>query len=264
MKNNTDQWINWDDITPDTSVNMDPTQPQTTEPLNWEEPQNNIPVDQELTWGEPEPHPSEHLNWNEPDKAIFPETTSENSTESFSEDNQLNLPNINNEMALNRSYSRLGSINKIQINTDLYTLNFDTNELINELSFLNPIKLDEKGRYEVDFSQSQKLTDVILTLQQIASTYNTKLKSCFVYRITPGDKLLNIFKGKPSNSFIYYLQADYNSSHVINDLSSIGGPSVSQTDPASGILNVFPGWVPYSLSENNSEGEMIALAGTFA
>ena len=238
MENNTNQWINWEDTQSDT-----PQQPQTSENLNWGESED--------------PQTSENLNGAELDKVTF----SENTSKTPEDEPQLFLDN--DEILPFKAYSKLGSVNKIQINTDLYTLGFNTNELINELSTLSPTSLDEKGRYSVDFSQGEQLNNVILILQQIASLYNSKLKSCFIYRIASGDKLLNIFKGKPNNSFIYYLQADQNSCHVINDLSSIGGPSISQSDPSEGILNVFPGWVPYSLSENNSDGEMIAIAGTF-
>lgn len=226
--------ITWDNIHPDSSQTTPTESINTTPVLNWEE----IHPTQENTQPQEDSHPPEDIS----------------QPQNFNDYNESDLPN---------SFSSLGSVNKIQINTDLYTLNFNTDQLINELGTLTPTPLDEKGRYTIDFSQGEYLNKVILTLKQIASIYNSNLQSCFIYKIAKGDNLLNIYKGKPNNSFIYYLQADQNSSHVINDLSSMGGPSVSQTDPSTGVLNVFPGWVPYSLSTNNSEGDMIAIAGTF-
>ena len=162
-----------------------------------------------------------------------------------------------------KMYSKLGNVNKVQINTDLYTLNFDLDEILTELNALTLTPMDEVGRYDTDFFKSDYLTQVISTINEISTQYGARLKDVFVYKIKKGDNLLNIYRGKPNNGFIYYLQADQNSSNVINDLSAIGGPSFIQTDPANGILNVFPGWLPYSLSINESENEMIAIAGTF-
>ena len=162
-----------------------------------------------------------------------------------------------------KMYSKLGNVNKVQINTDLYALNFDLEEIITELNTLTLTPMDEVGRYDTDFFKSDYLTQVISTINEIATQYGSRLKDVFIYKIKKGDNLLNIYRGKPNNGFIYYLQADQNSSNVINDLSAIGGPSFIQTDPANGSLNVFPGWLPYSLSINESENEMIAIAGTF-
>lgn len=247
--------IKWEDIQSNEPLNTEPQQPTQGGYFNW--------ATTEATANETSPidtnpntfssnQGTQYVKEDSTDWGPFTKSNSEHPN-----------PEIHRPLITNKTYSKLGSVNKIQINTDLYTLDFNIKQILDQINTLTLTPLDEKGRYYIDFFKSEYLNEVISTLSEIASQYSSTIKDCFIYKIKRGDNLLNIYKGKPSNSFIYYLQADRNSSHVINDLSFMGGPSLSQTDPASGILNIFPGWVPYSLSVNNSKDEMIAIAGTF-
>ena len=246
MENNNNQWINWDDV--DSSSQTDsPTDPQT------------LPNQNNLNWNDMEPDQSStppNLNWEE---------NLEENNPSIDEDNDPPSQDFSNfdEDSHSKMYSKLGSTTKISINNDIISLNLDIQKILNELDNTDLTSLDEEGRYSVDFSQGEELKKLILTLKLIAKEYNSDLSNCYVYSLKSQDKFLNINKSKPLFSFIYYLKTNVNSNQVIIDLSHIGGPSLSLNTPSPGILNIFPGWLPYSLSANLSEENCIAIGGSF-
>lgn len=211
---------------------------------------------------------TDYITWE--DISSPDQTPQQSEPQSFPWDNQpqetepQQPPTQEQPQNIDEKYSMLGRFPKLSIDTDAYLLGFDENALIGELASTTPKATNEKGKFLIDFSQGANLQNLTTTLNQIASNnYNAKLDNCFVYKLNNGESLSNITSNKSSYSFIYYLQANSSNSKVLLDLSSISGPTIPQSDPATGILNIFPGWVPYSLSNNTSSQELIAIAGTF-
>ena len=64
-------------------------------------------------------------------------------------------------------------------------------------------------------------------------------------------------------NYIYFLQASHSSGKVILDFSSLNGPTESVIESSPGILLLLPGWVPYRITKNFSNENMLAIAGRF-
>ena len=104
---------------------------------------------------------------------------------------------------------------------------------------------------------------MLTTISQIAESRNQSVADVFFYRIPKGESSSNIFRGKPNTNFIYFVNATYDSGDIVLDLSSVGGPSVKAIDSNPSLLVTLEGWVPYNISRNNGDQDLIAIAGSF-
>lgn len=273
QENNEQPQVNWSEQPQDQSrvVNNNwGEQPQQQENIpTWEEqPQKNIwgeheeqphssPEPSQPTWGE-QPPQNGNLQSTWEDKSNIEETQT-------SSTNNISLPKIELDtihISPVKNYSILGKINRISIDTELYQINSNLERVLNDLDNSNLIPLDTDGRFEFSPQKDTDLGNVIRSIVQIANKQGLKITNCFVYKNKPNESSLNVFKGKPKKHFIYFIKGDFNSGDVVLDLSSIGGPSIKVLDSTPNMLNLTPGWVPFSISRNNSDEEFIALVGT--
>lgn len=230
---------------------------------------------QPLTWGNHQPNESDdpsttpQLNessWKTNDN-VWGDSNSENPplTNHPQEETVQEDPSVRNLDVVNleKVYTSLGSVSRLEIKNELYQFNLDLSKPIHELKSTREIKDLGDGRYGIDFQPNTELGNIVSNIKSIGEKQGLKLVDCFIYKVGKGESSINIFKGKTTKSFIFFLQADYTSGKVIMDLSSMGGPSVSLMDSSPNILSLFPGWIPFSISKNNSPQELVAIAGHF-
>jgi hypothetical protein len=158
--------------------------------------------------------------------------------------------------------SYLGEVNKFQISNHLYHFNIDNSQTVKDLKNLNLVVLNDDCKFDFNPEQNTSLGKVIENIVKVSSQKQLKIKECFLYKVPNNHSILNIFESKTKYSFIYILQSNNEGGDIILDLSSIGGPSIPLKNPPEGILNILPGWIPYKVSKNNSNKELIFIAGT--
>ena len=267
MENNKEfTWNEWKDL----EENENPT---TTSNLSWDNSSTS-----ETTTDQPS------LNWDEteieveetPNQSLDPETTTDQPSLNWDEtkieveetpnqsppDENITLPSLNPENT-NKPYSALGSIPRIEIKNELYQLYIDNEKAIKELKSLDltPRKGDE-GRYDFDPKVDTELGNIIQSIVNIGFKDNLKVTDCNVIVNKVNESVLNIFRGKPTKSFLYILQGNNQSGDIILDLASMGGPSTKLIDNNPGFLSIFDGWVPFHISKNNSDDDLIIITGT--
>ena len=253
MENQNIQWETWGEKSPQENNE----QPQ----VNWgEQPQQeDIP-----TWGEKSPQENNEqpqVNWGEqPQQEDIPTWgEQENQSTPFLVKDG-NLEQVPSEVP---NYTLIGNFPRINISSKIYHFNSNLSEALKDLDNSDLKKLDEDGRYDFNPKPGTELGNIIKSLVHIGKSHGSRIGNCYIYKSSPKESILNIFKGKPSNSFIYFLQADYDSASVILDLSSIGGPSTQILNSSPNILTLIPGWLPFRISKNNSTREFIAIVGNY-
>lgn len=162
----------------------------------------------------------------------------------------------------NKNYNFLGNIRNIDIFTSLYQINQSPQDVLSDIDLNNLTPLDSDGRYKISSSPNSYLTQALASIKLLCQERNLEMTNFFLYKNSPKESSLNIFKGNPSNHFIYILQANHDSGDVVIDLSSINGPSTKVLDPTPGMLTILPGWAPYRISKNLSSQDFIAIGGT--
>lgn len=238
--------INWEGQPQEDIPTWDkqPQEEQSQQIWDKQQSQENIP-----TWGE-----QSQQNWEQP-----------SSTEDLS---QPSLPSVEgmgvslNNSPISKKWTTIGNFTRISIDTNVFQLKSDINRVVEDLNELTLTPLGNDGRYDFSPKSDTELGNVIKTLVEISNTQGLKISDCFIYRNQPTESSLNIFKGKPKKHFIFFIQGDYNSGDVVLDLSSIGGPSTKTIDVSPNILTLIPGWVPFRISKNMSDKELITIIGT--
>lgn len=241
--------------------------------INWdwdnpsEEQQLNQNIDNQtpptLDWGE-SPNPEEtttnpeevNVNWSDAN------STPAKQVEFSTEENIISQEDLDNNN-LERTFSFLGNVPSNIINTKLWYVNKSNQEILTDLNLNNLELLNKDCKYQLDLQPNTSLADLMVSISKIGLKSGLKLNNAFLYRLKPNESSINIFKGNPKAHFIYFIQGNHDSGEVILDLSSIGGPSNKLLDSTPGILSIFDGWVPYRISKNTSDGDLIAIAGTF-
>ena len=231
MENQNIQWENWEEQPQENNE-----QPQ----VNWgEQPQQKQPL---MDWGE-QPQETNIPNWGE-------------------QPQETNIPNWGEQpQETNIPYTLLDSPNKITITPKLYKLNANNLQAVHDILNSNLVLFDHDGRYDFNPSPNTELGNIINSIVKIGLEKNLKIDSCFVYKAKPNESSLNIFKGKPANTFIYHL--DNNSGDIVLDLTSLAGPAIKSHPSEESILAILPGWVPYRIGKNNSNQESYLLVGNF-
>lgn len=246
--------INWED--PE-SINDTPN-------FNWEEPvqstesTNDIP---NFNWEEPSEDPSENTQNNNPQPESVED--SEVTNEFNPEDSIIKEEDLENNQ-LERNFNYLGNIPSLTVNTKLWKVNADNDEILSKDINLDELSsIDNECKFSLNLQPETSLANLLLSISKTGLKHGLKLSSAFLYRVKPNESTLNIFKGNPRSHFIYFLQADYNSGEVLLDLSAINGPTTKILDSTPGLLVIFDGWVPYRISKNQNQKDLIAIAGTF-
>lgn len=246
MENQNIQWENWEEQPQENNE-----QPQS----NWgEQPQENNEQPQ-VNWGEqpPQEQPQQQVNWGEQ-----PQQPNNSPETEITQD----LSSV--EELTQKEFSYLGGIDLFKIKNELYYLNFNSSLLLEELNPSNLKAIDNDGLFSPTITTNTELSKIISNISKIGNLKGLKLDSCLVKKLSPSESSLNLFKGKPLYNFIVFIQGYHNSGEVILDLSSLGGPSQKLLDTTPNHLSIIPGWIPYSITKNNSENELIALIGSFS
>ena len=145
----------------------------------------------------------------------------------------------------------------------LFHLSFNTSQVLEELSSLSLNPIGNDGLFQTTFNPQTQLGDIISSIGNLAKSKGLELTSILVKKLKPSESSLNIINGNPKNNFILFIQGDHNSGEIILDLSSIGGPSSKVLDTTPNHLTLLPGWLPYRITKNQSQEDLLVIAGSF-
>ena len=252
MENQNIQWENWNE------------QPQQEEQLqqSWGEQsqQENTP-----TWGE-QPQQEEQLQQSWGEQSQQENTPTWNWEDQNKDPLNLNTPSDFSELNpqdWEKKTSVLGLLPKLSIEALLYKFNYNDSEATSRIDLNSLESLDNDGKYKIDFQNNNELINILTAIKNIGESRGLKLQHSYLYKNSPNESIINISRGECQYNYIYFLKASHNSGDVVLDFSAINGPSEKVIDSSTGILLLLPGWVPYSISKNQSTEDMIAIGGRF-
>jgi len=162
-----------------------------------------------------------------------------------------------------RKTSIIGLLPKLSIEALVYKFNYNDNQAVSQLDLFNLEKLNEDGKYKISSQNNSELTNIINAIKNIGENRGMKLVHSYLYKNSPNESSINISRGECLYNYIYFLQASHSSGKVILDFSSLNGPTESVIESSPGILLLLPGWVPYRITKNFSNENMLAIAGRF-
>ena len=249
MENQNIQWANWEEQPQDNNE-----QPQ----VNWgEQPQQEQP---QQSWGEQQlqhngniqqPSPTPTWDWKENELDPLHIETPSDFTDLETNDWESKT-------------SILGLLPKLKVEALLYKFNYNDPKAISQIDLSNLKKLNDDGKYEIPIQEnSDELINILTAIKNIGKSRGMKLIHSYLYKNSSNESSINISRGECLYNYVYFLQANHNSGDVILDFSSINGPSEQVMESSTGILLLLPGWVPYRITKNNSNQDMIAIAGRF-
>ena len=257
MENN-NQW-SWGDLE---------EQPQ-KKPNSWEIPTTPKPESSNIQegWGNLEDKDSTNSGWSwngaeaeeqlqQPNNNPFTESSTNNTTQTNEEWGDPS-PTLENDMG----YSYLGSVSKVQIQTELFYLKNNFSQGLKDLEDCNLNPHQDKGKYDFSPQPSTELGNIIHNLTKIALSKNQKIKDCFIYKLSPDEESIK-FNNTSPYTFIYTLQSKTDGGSLIFDLSEINGPTIKGSDTIPNLAALIPGWVPFSLGKNTSDTELVVIMGT--
>ena len=250
MDNQDNSW-SWGD--------MEPAQPQET---TQNPPQNNEEENNAWSWGDMEPAQPQETNQSKEDDTWNWDGSNVDNENPFSDTSSPSQQPQTVPVVESETYSFLGSTNKLQVRTDLYHLNNNFIEGVKELDNTNQQPTEESGKFNFEPQENTELANILKNITKIAISKGQKIKDCFVYKLNGNEESLP-FKLDSTYSFIYTLQSCSNSNSVILDLSSIKGPKLKSSDTIPNILEIIPGWIPFTLGKNIQNESLIAIMGTF-
>lgn len=163
-----------------------------------------------------------------------------------------------------KNYSFLGTVKNIELTPELYFITRDNNEALKDINFDNLEPLDNDGHYKFKSTGNSELSHIAGTIRDIASNKKLKLSNIFLYKNSKGESTINFSKDKPAMNFIYILKGNKQSGNVILDLKALNGPSVQAFETIPGILCLFQGWIPFSISKNLDDQDLVAIGGSFS
>lgn len=159
--------------------------------------------------------------------------------------------------------SILGLLPKLKIEALLYQFNYNNELATKEIIDSGFNNLDNDGKYKINYQHNTELANILGAIKNIGESRGMKLQHSYLYKNEPKESSINIARGECIYNYIYFLQGDYNSGNIVLDFSAINGPSEQVIQSTPGILLLLPGWVPYSITKNLSNTDMIAVAGRF-
>ena len=143
-----------------------------------------------------------------------------------------------------------------------FLLDSHNSEAIDELQ-QSSLQLEDNTEVYNFSPQGQYLEDIFRNIIKKVSTLGFKIKDCRLLKTSQGESIINYNSSLTSEfNFIYTLSADSQTSNHVANLSSLGGPSFNYPTPIINMLTVFPGWIPYHFSKNNSSKDFIVILGS--
>ena len=244
--------MNWDEQ-PQSQIidinNNEDNQPQQENVPTWgEQPLQEQP---QQGWDEQQ-HQNQENTWNWEEESIDPQNL--NTPTEFSE---LNSNDIDQKTSF------LGLIPKLKIEPLIYKFNYNDEEALSRINLDNLQSLDNDGKYKIDYQDNDDLINILTSIKNIRESRGLKLQHSFLYKNSPRESTINISRGECIYNYIYFLKANHNSGDVVLDFSAINGPSEKVIDASNGILLLLPGWVPYNITKNLSNEDMVAISGRF-
>ena len=267
MENQNIQWENWEEQTQETNEQPQVSwgeQPQQEQPqqVSWgEQPQQEQP--QQVSWGEQPQQEQPQQSWGEQPQEEQPQ---QSWGEQPQENNEVQSPSDFEDLKTEdweRKHSFLGLLPKLKIEALLFKIDYDNNKVIQEISQKGYTPIDKDNRYKINYEGNPELINVLNSIKNIGNIRGMELHHSYLYKNSPNESILNISKGECIYNYIYFVQAEHNSGDIILDLSALNGPSEKIIDASTGILLLLPGWVPYRISKNESNQDMVAIAGKF-
>lgn len=230
-------WGTWNN--PKTTTHEQPT---STPPKSWNDLQPDYSSEQETPIETPQETPQEEsVKWDDFKKGEVFQTWEHNDP---------------------TKYSYLGVTKAIELSPELYMFYHDNKKACADIDLDNLKPLDDDGRFKVESLPNSELSQILGSIQNIATDKGLNLDMFFLIKNVPDSSSINIFKGKPKMNFIYVLQGDKNSGNIVLDLSSLGGPSQKVMDTSNGMLLLFEGWIPYRITRNLSQINLLTIAGS--
>jgi len=148
------------------------------------------------------------------------------------------------------------------IKSTSFLLDSHNSEAIDELQ-QSSLQLEDNTEVYNFSPQGQYLEDIFRNIIKKVSTLGLKIKDCRLLKTSQGESIINYNSSLTSEfNFIYTLSADSQTSNHVANLSSLGGPLFNYPTPITNMLTVFPGWVPYHFSKNNSSKDFIVILGS--
>lgn len=277
MENQNIQWQTWEEQpqkneeqTQQENIPMwgEQSQPQQQQPVSWgEQPQDQSRVVNN-NWGE-QPLQENIPTWGE---QPIPNNLSQEQPPMNWEGQPLQ-PNVDNSYTENEDFrelevrdwemktSLLGLLPKLKIESLVYKVDYNNEQVTQDLLNNNLTPLDNDGKYTLKPQEGTELNKVLFAIKNIAETRGMKVKHSFVYKNSPNESSINISRGECRYNYLYFSQASFNSGDVVLDLSAINGPSEQLLQASPGLLLLLPGWVPYRITKNLSNKDMIAIGG---
>jgi hypothetical protein len=267
MENQDIKWETWgeqpqeNNDQPQANWGEQPQQQQPQQQQNWGEQPQQQPQQQQPNWD------GQTINWEEQNNNI--DTPSDGDvqewiSESPSDENTgYDFQDTTDVEGWNSQVSLLGLLPKLKVEALLYKINKNNELAIKEIEDAGYEKLDKDGRHQIKYRPNTELSEILSIIKNVGENRGMKLLHSFLYKNEPKESTINIARGECKYNYIYFLQGDYKSGEVVLDFSAINGPSEQVIETTPGILLMLPGWVPYSISKNESEKDMIAIAGRF-
>ena len=263
MENQNIKWETWEEQPQENNAQQQGwgEQPQQEQPqVNWGEQsqEENIP-----TWGEQPQQEQPQQGWEE-------QLPQENNSSSWdwSKENidplGISTPSDFQNLEINEwemKTSLLGLLPKLKIESLVYKVDYSNEQVTQDLLNNNLTPVDNDGKYALKPQEGTELNKVLFAIKNIAETRGMKVKHSFVYKNSPNESSINISRGECRYNYLYFSQASFDSGDVVLDLSAINGPSEQLLQASPGLLLLLPGWVPYRITRNKSNQDMIAIGG---
>lgn len=238
------------------------TQTQDVSNIKWETPTDPTPSVAVTPPQKETIHPADRIRDYNQDKNLpkskFPEVELRQRPGWVSHDE-------NKEFGFNRSEPNTKTV--FSVKSTSFLLDCYNELLVQELQQSN-IKLEDNTEvYEFpsqgELTEASYAADTFRKILKKTSTLGMKIKDCRLYKITNGESIINYNSSLNSEfNFIYTIQSDSKVGNHIGNLSLLGGPTFNYPTPIKNVLTIFPGWIPFHFSKNNSNKEFIAIVGS--
>lgn len=236
---------------------------QNSNDIKWETPTNDPSSTVISPTNPPQSHPADRIRDYGQDKYLpkskHPEVELKQRPGWVSHDE-------NKEFGFNRSEPTTKTV--FSVKSTSFLLDCYNEHVIQELQQSN-IKLENNTEVYEFPSQGELAevtsytSDMFRKILNKTSTLGMKIKDCRLYKIDNGESIINYNSSLNSEfNFIYTIQSDSKVGNHIGNLSLLGGPTFNYPTPIKNVLTIFPGWIPFHFSKNNSNKEFIAIVGS--
>ena len=170
-----------------------------------------------------------------------------------------------------RKHTRLGMVQNVNIRPTLWKFDYDNNKILEEINNMDlkplgkgPIgKAYEDGIFILETGPGTPLSELLEGIKDIGARQMKNLSNLFIYKNGPRESTINLFTGNPKNNFIYFVEGDFATGDVVVDFSSLKGPVNRITESTPGIFVEMEGWIPFRITKNLSDKNLVAIGGSF-